>query len=309
MGSPSFVDFEIPGSVPAGLVAELVLQHRPTRIQDGLRHLGLCEFGRADISDDDEFVFASDLCRPLVEMMAARVSDLGVDRADATLVAGTLRDGERGFVLAIVAECRDNEAIAARGDGLEPEIDADMSGSGRQLLVDLAIKADIPASSGVLGKASRFDDTADVPRLPKMEAALSIDDAVAIRFDGLRLEWHPAKRTLWPEARAKSRTTFVLLSRECELAANLANAGGQNAEFRATAAGQVDEVERARPMNCTSRLPTPLGLALGCDAEVPHLVAGDGQPVEVTFRGRVFDAEFKGQDHRSIIAEFAEDAP
>lgn len=108
LGSPSLVDFEIPSSVPAGLVAELVLQHRPTRVENGLGHLRFREPRRTDIADDDEFVFASDLGGPLVEMMATRVGDLRVDRADAALVTGAAGNGERGLVLTIVAERRDD---------------------------------------------------------------------------------------------------------------------------------------------------------------------------------------------------------
>ena len=40
LGSPSLVGFNINSPVPAGFVADLITQHSPARIQDGLRHLG-----------------------------------------------------------------------------------------------------------------------------------------------------------------------------------------------------------------------------------------------------------------------------
>ena len=80
LGSPSFVGFNIPSPVPAGLVAELIAQYRPTRIEDGLRHLRICELGRTDVADDDQFIIPSDPAGPLVKVVAPRIGDLRVDR-------------------------------------------------------------------------------------------------------------------------------------------------------------------------------------------------------------------------------------
>lgn len=90
LGSPSFVGFKEHGPVPTGFVTELRPQHTPARIQDGLRHLGFCELGRADIAYDDQGVFAGYPRRRLVKLMFARVGDLGMDRADAALVPGAV---------------------------------------------------------------------------------------------------------------------------------------------------------------------------------------------------------------------------
>lgn len=44
-GSPSLVDFHIPSPVPAGLVAELIAERRPPRVEHGLGHPCLRELG------------------------------------------------------------------------------------------------------------------------------------------------------------------------------------------------------------------------------------------------------------------------
>ncbi len=91
LGRPCFVDNYQSRPVPSGFVSELRPQHSPTRIEHGFSHPCLDEFGRADIADDDQGVFADDPRRRLVKLMFARVGDLSVDRADAALEIGHLR--------------------------------------------------------------------------------------------------------------------------------------------------------------------------------------------------------------------------
>src|ERR1039458_1514924 len=119
LGSPSFISLNKNSIVPAGLVAKLVPQHRPTCIKHGFSHPGLGKLYGADIADDDQLVFASYLCTRLVELVLSNVRDLGVDGLDAPLVTGPLLNGKRSLMLAIVLQGRDGVAVAARREGLQ----------------------------------------------------------------------------------------------------------------------------------------------------------------------------------------------
>jgi hypothetical protein len=154
LGSPSFVGLNISGSVPAGLVAELIAQHAPARVEHGLCHPRLGELGRADIADDDQGVFADNPRCRLVKLMFARIGDLGVDRTDAALVSGALRNGKRSLVLVVVPKRRDGRAITQRGKCLKPEIDADAAIAGREIVGDLALKNHEPSPACILDEAA-----------------------------------------------------------------------------------------------------------------------------------------------------------
>jgi hypothetical protein len=52
-----------------------------------------------------------------------------VDRTDAASVVGALRNGERRLISAVVLQRRHRRPVAAGGEGLQTEIDADLAGA------------------------------------------------------------------------------------------------------------------------------------------------------------------------------------
>ena len=171
-GSPSLVGFDIPSPVPAGLVAELVAEHRPSRVEHGFCHPRLGELGRVHIADDDQCVLASDPCRPLVEMVAPGVGDLGMDCPHTRLIVCAARLGERSLISSVVAKGRDFGSIAALGQLLETEVDTDLAGAGGQLVGNRALEGDVPAPACVLHEATSLELTGDLARFPEVELAL-----------------------------------------------------------------------------------------------------------------------------------------
>jgi putative transposase len=296
-GSPSFVGLNVNSPVPAGFVAELRTQHSPARIQDGLRHLGFREFGGADIADDNQGVFADKPRRRLVKLVFARVGDLGVDRTDAALVSGPLRNAKRGLVLAIVSKRRDGLAIAQRGERLEPEIDANAPVAGRQIVRDLALEDDEPSSARILGKAAGLDALGKVSRFPEPEPALEVSHLRAIDLHRARDKRHPAEGALGAEAGAEARTLALGVTRRGELAADGLNGIGVQAEQRAASGAELDQVEGAGPLSDATSFPAGFGLALGGDAEVPNLIGRIGVPGKVFASGCVLDTVFETEHH------------
>lgn len=296
-GSPSFVGLNVNSSVPAGFVAELRTQHSPARVQDGLRHLGFREFGRADIADDDQGVFADKPRRRLVKLMFARAGDLGVDRANAALVPGPLRNGKRGLVLAIVPKRRDGRAIAQRGESLKPEIDANAPVAGRQIVRDLALEDDEPSPARILGKAAGLDALGKVTGFPEPEPALEVSHLRAVDLHRARDKRHPAKGALGSETGAEARAFALGVTGRGELAADGLNGIGVQAEQRAAADAELDQVEGAWPLHDAACFPAGFGLTLNGDAEVPNLIGRVGVPGKVFASGCVLDTVFETKHH------------
>jgi len=296
-GSPSFVGLNVNSPVPAGFVAELRTQHSPARIQDGLRHLGFRELGGADIADDDQGVFADKPRRRLVKLVFARVGDLGVDRTDAALVTGPLRNGKRGLVLAIVPKRRDGRAIAQRGERLKPEIDADAAIAGRQIVRDLALENDEPSPARILGKAPSLDALGKVAGFPEPEPALEIGQLRPVDLHRARDKRHPAEGALGAEAGAEARTLALGVTRRGELAADGLNGVRVQPEQRTTAGAELDQVKGARPFDDAACFPAGFSLALSGDAEVPNLIGRVGVPGKVFASGCVLDTVFETEHH------------
>lgn len=296
-GSPSFVGLNVNSPVPAGFVAELRTQHSPARIQDGLRHLGFREFGGADVTNDDQGVFADKPRRRLVNLMFPRIGDLGVDRADAALVSGALRNGKRGLVLAVVAKRRNGRAVTQRGKRLKPQINADATVAGRQIVSDLALENDEPSPARILGKASGLDALGKVAGFPEPEPTLEIGQLRPVDLHRARDKRHPAEGTLGPEACAEARTLALGVTRCGELAADRLNGVRMQPEQRAATGAEFDQVERARPFDDAASFPAGFGLTLSGNTEVPNLIGRIGVPGKIFAGGCVLDTVFETEHH------------
>lgn len=74
------------------------------------------------IANVDQTVVARDPGGLRVKMVAACVGDLGVDLPHPRPVPGAARPGERGFIIAIVAQRRDLGPVAQRRDRNAPTL-------------------------------------------------------------------------------------------------------------------------------------------------------------------------------------------
>jgi hypothetical protein len=79
LGSQSLGDFNHAPAIPNGLVREHAFEIRPTSVENALCHLGLCEFARTNVADDDETEFFGYFGRGLMEMIFATIRNLRMD--------------------------------------------------------------------------------------------------------------------------------------------------------------------------------------------------------------------------------------
>ena len=270
--TPSFVSFNKHSIVPAGFISKLCPERRPARIQDGLRHLGFCEFNRVHVADDDQTVSTNDLGGLFVKMMFSRVRDLGVDDLDTTLVVGTLSLPKLGFVFPIVAERRDHVAVAARRQRLQTEVNPDASIAGRAVFGNIALKRNIPAPASILDKSASLEDAFDLTGLPEPEPTLKVDCGILVDFDGSRNKRNPAESTLRTAACSKPRADSFRVSRCGELSADRTNRIGMNPKLNRASRAKINQVKGGRPANSTPSYSTRLSFALNLTAIVPNLI-------------------------------------
>lgn len=303
LGSPSFVGFNISRSVPAGFIAELIAQHRPTRVQNGLRHSGFHELGRADIADDDQFFLTSKLRAPLMQVMLSGVRDFGVDRADALLVPSALSNSKCRFIAPIMLERGNNSAIRTCGDGLEPEVNADGASAGWKFVFDFALEANVPATSGILDEASCFQFPFDLAGFPEVEFTPEIDDVWAIKLDGSGNKRHPTEGAFCSAAPAPAKVSALGISASCIFSADGLHSIGVQPEFSSGAGAQFDQIESGWPPYGLPGASSALGFALGLVAIIPDEIDSASMPDQMLFRRRVLDAEFECDDaHRGSQA-------
>ncbi|HKJ60388.1 MAG TPA: hypothetical protein VKA94_00130, partial [Hyphomicrobiales bacterium] len=302
-GSPSFVGFIIPGSVPTGFVAELVAEHRPTGVKHGFSHPSFGELSGIHVTNDDQGVFPRDAGRRLVNLMFARVGDLGVDRADAALVSCALLDGKRRLIFSIVAKRGNGRTVAACGQRLQAEINADLTGSSGQVVCNFALKDHVPATASIFDKASRFQARQrNIARFPKAKISLAVCDFVFRDLNITSLEWQPAERTLGAAARSKTRATPLSVPRHNELKANATYGVGVNSEKLRTARGKIYQIECCWPASIHSSFSTPLSLPLDLAAIIPHIIARSGMLLQRFAGGGVFNAIFEAENHDLFLA-------
>ena len=297
LGSPSFVGFNISSPVPSGFVAELIAQDRPAYVRDGFGHPRFCKFGRADVADNDQFVFPSYLCGPLVKMVPPRVGNLRVDRFNAGFVPGALSFGQRCFMFSIVAQCRDFGAVRERSKALQTEINAYLSRPRGQAIFNFTLKRDVPATARVLHESTKPKITLKVSGIPEAKSSLEVNNKSAVDFHGTRTKWHPAQCALRPSARPESWTTLLRRPRYNELSTDCTNGVRVQAKHTTGARSQIDQIKSRWPMNITASLATRFCFSLNLATVIPHLIARSRVALEIFASRRVFDAEFISEDH------------
>lgn len=296
----TFIGFDVSRPVPAGLVSELRFQHRPTRVENGLRHFRFCEPRRADVADYDGVIFPSKTGAPLVKMVPPRVGDLGVDGANAALVASPLRDGKSGFVLAIVLQGRNARAITARRKRLKAEVYPDLAVASWQRVGNLALKTDVPAATRILHEAASFEFPVNVAGLPEVELPFQVRDVRVLDANGAGDKRYPPECALRSKAGPEARAALVQIAGRNELAADRLHRIGMQAKIGSGTSAELHKIEGRWPADGKASLTAALSFPMGGNAIVPHLVARDGVAVQVLPRRCVLDAIFECEHHAPI---------
>ena len=78
LGGETFIDNSEQYLMPNGLVLKHRSEGRPASIQDGFRHLGLCQTGGIHVADEYGAVLPNKARGKLVQVIFATVRDLGV---------------------------------------------------------------------------------------------------------------------------------------------------------------------------------------------------------------------------------------
>lgn len=296
LGRKSLINFDKRCAPSGAFVFQHMPECAPACIQDRFRHLGFSEAGGIHVSDSDNSILSRDLRACDMQLMAARVGDLGVDRADSALIPGALRSSESFLVLSIVPKCGDFSAVAANRQRFEPKINPNFAATGRQVVGYLASESCIPASARILHECAAEKFAFERPVLPKPETLLEVANAVAFEFDSPLDVWNPTQRFTPPKARAKSWALPVLIARTSEPTTDLRDRIGVQSKFSGTADTKRAQVYPARPSSAESAGVASLCLALSSDAEVPDLIAADREFIKSLAAGAVFDAELEGND-------------
>jgi hypothetical protein len=297
LGSPSFVSFNVASVVPSGLIRKLATEHRPACVEDGLRHPRLRKPSGVHIADNDQFVLPDNSCGLFVKVVAPRVGDLGVDRLDAGVIVGALRDCKSSFVSPIMLQCWNRRTVSASRQRLQPEINADLAVAGRKIVFDLALESDVPAPTRILRETTGADVAADVARLPEVERALEIGDDASVHLNGARDKWDPSEGALWPPASAKTRMALLGVPRDRELTTDGGHSVGVQSQLFSDASAKLDQVESGRPTTDASRFPAGFGLTLDLAAVIPNLIARPSVAVQVLARRPVLDTVFEREQH------------
>lgn len=280
LGSVSFVSFNKHSSVPSGLIAEHMPELCPACIKDGLCHPRLDELGGAHIANDDQTILTRDPCRLLVKMVPPCIGDLGVNSADSTLSACTLRCGKRRFVATKMLESRNFLPVAKSGKIFQPQVNTDHPAPGCEIVGDFALKNHIPAPPCVLHEAARLKPPINIARLPEAESTLEVNGSIAGNPCGTQSEWRPAQGALGSEAGTEAGATSMLISGLGELATDLSNGIGMEAESGGNAGREVYKVKCRWPAHAGITFAAALRFSLRSHAEIPNLIAGDCVPAK-----------------------------
>ncbi len=150
LGRKAFVDFLEPRAMLNSLVRQLMLEARPASIQDRLGHAGPGESGGGNITDRNIVELPDDKVRQLVRKIVATVRNLCVDRPDAPLLVGALRQRENLLGATIDTLRFDLFAGRKRREVFQAKVDTDTAqrltsmGSGRDQ-IDHDIQVPVPS--------------------------------------------------------------------------------------------------------------------------------------------------------------------
>src|SRR5690349_19058449 len=234
--------------MPNGLVFEHGAKRAPARIEDGLRHLRAGQGRAVHVTNTDQGVLPNDAGGLFMQEVPPLGRDLPVYLARLRLSARPLGASEFRRRLADVTRVRD---LRSRGQGREvfqAEINADLPGSSRKIVRNFTDKVKIPTPFGILTETTRADVGRDRTREPEPVFLPEKSDGIAVDLErSVALERHPPQGPFRTTAGTPARTPLCFVPADGELFAHGLNGIAVQSEFLAASAGQLDQIEPARP--------------------------------------------------------------
>ncbi len=293
LGTESFIGFDI-YRLPSGrFVPQHIPEHRPASIVHRFSHPCSSKAFRIHIADDDQTVFIGQFSAGRMQMVAARVRDLGVNSPRSLLVACPQGAAKCCFVLPVMLKGRDAKPVAAPRQRSEPQINANLTVTSRQAFLCFATEGYVPAPTGVLSKGSAPKFALQDAAIPETEFAFEVSGVASLDFHAALKKRHPAKGFLASKTSSVLRAFTNSISGHRKEPANLRNRRGVNAEKGARAGAEHYKIEVRGPSNLTARFSAAFSLALSCRAEIPNLIAGNCVPIEVTSCAGILNSEFE----------------
>jgi len=189
-----FVLFAVLRAKPDGFVFQTRANGRPTGIIDRFSHAGFGKFRAGDVAHDNEVGTPRNLCGDLMRPVFAPILELGMDRLRALFLSGTL--GHRKFISILTRQVFPAVCFAIGAGNLvfKPKINTDGVKSERLLrfVRDLALKVDVPTTSGVLCKASALNGADDGAGEPEAKRIAAVGDAIISNTDATAFKRYPA---------------------------------------------------------------------------------------------------------------------
>jgi len=279
LGRKRLIDFLIPRAMPKGLVRQHRSEVGPACIENGLRHAGLGESCRVDVSHGDVVELSNDAGRELVQLVMPGVADLGVDRLGLSGLPRPLGIAKARFQRPVVPFITNLFAGRERRQAGQSQVYANAGlhvAAGR--LLDFDHDVEKPISSRVLRKTASVSDlsfrqrarTEDAERLSRKPERL------ARSLQPLTSNRNPAER--FPTSVAQKRT-IVLSPGLGVLKAHGADSSSIESEHRSGASGQVGKRKSRRPFL------TPVArVLLSVVAVIPDVIDRSGlgvkQPIQ-----------------------------
>lgn len=302
LGSQTLIDDFNRSPLRNRFVLEHRPQRRPTRIRDGLRHLGLAEFGWADIANDNPVIVSNYAGRDDMQEMLSLVGNLRCQRAGALLQAESLEPRQLFFRLTIKSGHFDFIPVTQSGERLQSKINPNCHVTDALSRIgNFDGDIDVPAPTRVSGEAPRFllATFGQGAGMPQVVTPLHKGQNATTEF-GCSLECcdrYPIKIAFeGSEARcARERH----LSGVYELLTDSRYAIGVQPKFATNARAKLYQVKTGRALDGSSSLPSRMRFSVDLTAIVPNEInrarlGAESPPC----RGRtVFEAVTIGQEH------------
>ncbi len=295
LGTPSLVYIDICGLPSGSLVPQHMAERRPSGVQDGLRHLGLCQLSGVHIADNDQTILPSNLRRLLVKVVTARVRDLRVNGAHPLLVSRPLSACQSVGVLSVMLKRGDLPAVAERGDVFQAEIDTNLAVASGHVIFNFAVEAYVPAAPGVFDKRAGFEFALDLSTLPELEWPLHVRDLASGDPNSPWDEDYPAERAPCAERGTKLWGSSPLVPGSYELPTNLIDRVRVKAKEQPATYREPAKIDCRWPPARGAAFPSRLGFSLHRNAVVPDLVTCRRITTQMATSRSILDAEFVGQ--------------
>ena len=300
LGGKPFVDFLVPSSCRNRLIFEHASEGRPARIENRFRHAGLGESGGIDIADGDVIELADDARRELMVKIVPAVSDLCVNRIDASLFFGALCHRQRLFGTTIDALGFDLFTVGESSEVFQAKVDADcahrLTGTGRNgVNVDHDIQE--PVTLSVLGKVATILDFSfgQGAAVKDAKSVTGETECVALPLEVTPFERHPSQRCA--ATAVTQEGPLFLGSGFGVLLTDGIDGAGMEAEFTAGTGSEFVEIEP-----CVPRPVKAQGIFLPVVTKIPDKI--NRAALFVKQAGQRFNTVSVNKNHGSLTTDF-----